>query len=824
MKNLIKIIATITALGMMTACGASGLVDNLAQLVDKGLQALRLETAARQIRTEELAEFRENLDSSLTDQQREDMVVAEATRLANLTGTEKAEFDARVRTRVTYLAEVAGLTVAEREANELQCQRETTGEGCDVVLVTFCDASPFNEFCFGAGGYFTDAEYDIVRAERCVEDRIINNCTSTIARVCPANPFDPLCVGDDRYNTVRAVRCAVDDTEKASPRCEATVKRVCDLDVEDSLCDLIPAYTSQRLTLDDTVAELVSRGCDNDNRRGDSRCAEIRVFVCERQPLNPACDDRSAYAAARRNACLTGDSRTSDPLCAPVVENVCEANSLDTLCVGIRAYESLQESACRGESATSNPDCVATLTRVCGGETEVGATGNPFNGVCSNSVFNDVRSGILSACVTAPEGRLCTAGLANICTNTPFDDRCRGVESALPLQIRACIGQEATGNCADASFFTDPVILGCLTNPFDVACTASGSAFKPYEADALDATCLLNGARTGCVNPTAVFPTLTSTLVQVLTDPLLPFDATTNPYTGGVLEDPTMPHHTSTNRYISGFITIDADDLDDNGNLIPPGVEGSNFQFVTSNTAIGVVTHVGLGLNLGRGAARPAKPAEGILPSEPIAGGPVTMRRGGAGSDNDDGVAYFSTIGPVGSDFAITYGGILPTTNLGAPLLPQPVGLGEDDIATTWSGHVSYRQNPNAQNREVDFWVNFTKGTIGFTALDPSTSMRNTNAPVNVAISATATNLRLQGLFGEAHGLALGELGGLVSYGFGVDSGVVGDEVPSRGTFTVHGLIGQEGAVGVFTNTVTRATNDFIGGFTASNPEHPNNQ
>ncbi len=809
MKNLIKIIATMTALGTMTACGASGLADNLAQLVDDGLkslQALRLEAAARQIRTEELAEFRENLDTNLTDQQREDMVAAEATRLANLSGTEKTEFDARVQTRVTYLAEVAGLTASQRAANLDRCQTDATGDGCAVVLLTFCDDTPFDNFCF------SDPAYDDRRVEICEVDSVRNNCEDTIFRVCAANPFITLCAGDDRYDTVRAVRCAVDDTEKASPRCEATVKRVCDLDVEDSLCDLIPAYTSQRLTLDSTRLEIVSRGCGNSNRAGDGRCAEIIRFVCEREPLDTICDVRGEYRPARVALCLADDNRADDDNpCATTISQVCPSSPLDDLCVGIALYAPLQESSCRGESATSKPECATTLTRVCGNLAGTSATGDPFGPVCSNDVFQPARDAIGIACAGDITGRLCTSQRNELCGNTPFNDVCKRSEY-LYLQIRACIGQPATGNCADTTFFTDPVILSCLTNPFATACTNDNSAFKPYETDALDATCLLaaSGTRAGCANPTAVFgTTLPTRPTQVLTNPSQPFDATTNPYTDGIFADPTQPYDASTNKYVGGFIRLDSTILNDStGDLDRAKIEGiSNF-----------------------------------LPESIGLANPVTLRRDSGADDNsdsDDGIAYF--YGFDDDDLALSYGGILPTTNLGAPLV-APVG--NEDTWATWDGHFRYRQTADVPLKVQKFYVDFDKGTINF-----ANAAGDGPSKITESIFDQSTDMELHGTFGPKAArktftydtsqpnnvretttpitLTPGELGGNLYLYYSVpDSNQNNDKDPDnviRFNLAVQGLIGQEGVVGVFLDAGSRA-NTRVGGFTASNPDHPNNQ
>ena len=815
MKNLIKIIAILTALSTMTACGASGLVDDLAKGVNDALErlkALRLETATRQIRTEELDEFRKNLPNNLSPQEREDMVAEEAKRLASLTGTEKADFDARVQTRVTYLAEVAELTEVQRAANELKCRVETTGDGCDVVLVTFCGENPFHAFCFDARGYFTKGEYDIRREEICEVDSIKNDCTTTIVRVCNANPFATLCAKESDYNLTRKNIC---EDETTSARCKPTVDRICMVNIYDDVCNGTTYAESRSASISRTEYEM--RNCVN--LIGDGECIQLLTFICTENPLDTFCDEQIQYRPERRTLCL---AETADPGdCAKTIEQVCSADSLDSLCEEEQAYFSLQASACNGESAISNPACATTLTRVCGNLAGTSPTGDPFSTTCRNAAFQPARDAIIFGCTTQTDGRLCQAVRDDTCANTPFDLVCKGAVAYLPAQIRACIGQPATGNCADASFFTDPVILSCLADPFDVSCTMSGSTFAPYVSVAQDATCLADNTRaTNCANPTAVFATLPTTL-------------------RGVRKNPDAPHAAGTNDYINGFITIDRTDLD-NGNLMAVhNVEAVSAEDASDGVAVDAIDgnfvfasddagqHTTLGLFVGAGAAIADNPeTTDINEANPvIPAAAVTLRRDSGATDNsdsDDGVAYFGTHDSTGNSNGLAYGGILPTTNLGAPLLPQAAVAGNNATAI-WGGHVSYRQNPNAQNRVTKFYVDFTAGTIGFA----NTAETDGTGTVDVPIGSSATNLRLSGKFGASHTgldgnpLAPGQLGGTVGYYFGIHSAETADSVPNVGDFNVHGLIGQEGAVAVFLNAT--AANTLVGGFTASNPDHPNN-
>ncbi|MGU9962828.1 MAG: hypothetical protein ACNYPD_01845 [Candidatus Halichondribacter symbioticus] len=165
-------------------------------------------------------------------------------------------------------------------------------------------------------------------------------------------------------------------------------------------------------------------------------------------------------------------------------------------------------------------------------------------------------------------------------------------------------------------------------------------------------------------------------------------------------------------------------------------------------------------------------------------------RRGGVGSTDDDGYHYFHTYS-MGDDRGYGYGGILSTTNLGAP-------LANSGVAAVWTGYFSHYSD--ITDRNADFYIDFVAGTVGFA-----------NATGDgVADKTFADNLggsddfRLEGQFGSPHNLATGQLGGTVSR---INAG-------PNDSYDILGLIGVEGAVAVFINF----DRHNAGGFTASNP------
>ena len=168
---------------------------------------------------------------------------------------------------------------------------------------------------------------------------------------------------------------------------------------------------------------------------------------------------------------------------------------------------------------------------------------------------------------------------------------------------------------------------------------------------------------------------------------------------------------------------------------------------------------------------------------------PHFIGRRGLDSNNPDGFAYFVTtsalLNPIG------YVGILPTTNLGAPLIAQPANA-------VWAGHFSVA---GANNIATNYFVDFTNGKFGFS----NAAEDDTDGTLTVRTATYTMNAHF-GSHASANGYSAGRMGGTISI---LDAG-------TTGSATIVGLIGAEGAVGVFTQE--GAATGYIGGFTATNP------
>ena len=160
-----------------------------------------------------------------------------------------------------------------------------------------------------------------------------------------------------------------------------------------------------------------------------------------------------------------------------------------------------------------------------------------------------------------------------------------------------------------------------------------------------------------------------------------------------------------------------------------------------------------------------------------------------------------------------TYYGILSTTDLGAPLTEAPA-------TAIWPGY--FGGGRIRRDEITNFYVDFESGQFGFhNGMDGDDSGIGTK-DIRFGggfFGATGTGIHtLNGYFGnhpKATGLNPGQM-------VGTFTSVWPPSVPffDYGEATVIGLIGEEGAVGVFTEVGRTEWGGLSGGFTATNPSY----
>ena len=848
MKNLIKIIATMTMLGTMTACGASGVLDDLSKVVDDALEAVRKATATQQIEIEAREEFVSNLDPNLTPEERAEAIQAEADRRANLSKDEQAAFEREVQERVEYLKTVEGLSQERRDANLRECQADDTGDGCAIVLLTFCTATPFDSNCI------SNIAYDIARTPLCIADKTTNDCTGTIARVCVGDPLYDFCDNAD-YFVARDNACWIQGRDGGTRTTE---------------CQQI--VDTNRLQVNAELACRANYVKDTTENGNNTRCSNAVIAVCDLNPFDSFCQNNLNYIIARPGritACRTEVPNAE--FCDHAKTFVCDTNPFDVICFldyGTNTYASERQTAIMDCQTTfvAGVVCVGAAVEFCTGKTATDVT-DLFSSLClTHSGTDTVRQPL---CVgdklpNTPISARCTETAMRICDATPLDPLCDGVEGYFSAQLDACVLNSNNPSCLVGSptqFAALEPIAACLATPFDADClnvaTTQGMLFAPRAEAAQDAYCESGGART------------TSTTVETTVDHV------------NCTNIGSLPVYADLARNITknGIRTFNSDgsmvtanpvsgDNPNMGGFLRTGVFGTKLGDHAGTTS-GTFTDENNNGNFDRGndlggawLGLPTQPGSSLAP---LGRGGDSDRIWDAASTTDpnDGFTYFivdhdyEDVPGRDNDF-FAYAGIWQTTNFGAPLA-APVGnaptsaiwqgiftpFSDKSIVETVASLTEIAQiNREAINtRTTNFYVDFTNGTFnihnpaGTDAQNPNGTDPTTGAVLGYifgvgvgdeAVISKRIRYSVNGVFGAGIAdlnnpgrmLNAGELGGNVTRS--VEAATYApDDTLTFGTdasplvMPLTGLIGVEGALGIFVDPAV-TTSPNVGGFTAA--------
>ena len=387
----------------------------------------------------------------------------------------------------------AGVYFNERSEVCFEDPNNPNCTGLNGHVAVVCSEYPFDRLCTG------NADYDDARANACDADPTISaSCpvapVPEVADVCLDNPFGPTCADSD-YNNARkdlAKTCAIQAvTGAVTSACSTIIAEAlpCFINPFDTVCDSNPAVRSYIAQLRSTrvafcknstglfdhliaplctgapVAKSVCRidpfdtvclgdsayagdrlsACRDDS--SNQRCSNIIAGVCRNNPFDPLCG--SGYNDDRANFCRN----SVEPLyrCLKVEDRVCATNPLDSLCSS-SIYADARINACRNDQ--SNPSCRTIIANLCHRDN------NPFDSLCGSS-YDGIRE---SVCASNPNSSRCSDTLTRVCGGNPFDRLCRNTQSYLDARVSICRGNPADGRCS----WTIGSI--CRDDPFDSLC------------------------------------------------------------------------------------------------------------------------------------------------------------------------------------------------------------------------------------------------------------------------------------------------------------------------------------------------------------------
>ena len=767
----------------------------------------------------------------------------------------------------TYLPNRIAECITDGNAGEAKCETLLSDTDMNTAL-TDCLTNPFDVACESVTAFTTYALARTNRASFCDNsDNVADDlCTGDVVMpICGLDPFNAICFTDDTYLSPRITDCIMAGNA-GEEKCDTLLSDTAmNTELTDCLenpfataCESVTAFTDFALARTNRLTF-----CNDNMNVANGLCTGANLMnVCVADPFNAICFADNTYLPARITNCITGGN-AGDMKCETVLSDStmnteltdCLENPFATACESVSAFTTFalartnRVTFCEIGGNESNALCMdTTLTNLC--------EFNPFSTACTgqpntpnlrvascldaNNMNKDPscteillvnHADYLASFGDTPPPATVALAIANTDTQSHFlsVDEEDGIDKT-----------ELTGNLTDNTLRLGGVdtdtedtngvayVLGVIEGTAQsfvglLPTTNLGAPLPSTTADATWAGRYYHGANreihdidfnidfgTGEIEATDIQGNITTKFD-------LDFTAE-GVITGDVIINPDTEPDTAEARGLIGEQGL----VGGFANTDDVGIWGANFfgGFVAvpppppPNACIALTTCV----DTGDLETYPTKPNEvtvnGFLTAEDtglnmidiqINGAPArtivtdpapfTGRRGGADSTNPDGFAYFVTADD-GSQtpVPISYAGILATTNLGAPLLSTTA-------SAVWAGHFSVA---TATNIATNYYVDFTNGRFGFSNAggDGFGTLDHAN------LNGTYTMNAHFGSHASANAYSAGRMGGTLAI----------SSISSLLYPTIVGLIGEEGAVGVFTR-VGQATRT-VGGFTATNPAY----
>ena len=534
-----------------------------------------------------------------------------------------------------------------------------TGDNVGII----CGIDQFNASC-------PDATYGTPRQEACLMDIETNpKCTGEMGIVtlfCEADPFNAeTACGHGDYDDDRQTACLMDIEE--DPKC------VGEMGIATVFCKANLFDTSNACMADTYLPARIAE-CIMAGNAGESKCDTVStdtamndaITACLENPFATACESVSAFttfALARTNResfCDMAGNNTNALCMGESLMGVCGSNPFNASCFTEPTYLTARAENCITGGNAGETKCDTIFTESASND----CLTNPFTDACaSNADFmiyaETARTNRESFCASDSTGSsLCTA--LTTCQGNAFDPTCG--DYFAPARITDCITVANTEATKCDTIFSDSgmntAITACFANPFSETCAASESAFTTYAKTARDnrvtfCETMGNESKTPCMGATMAICGFNpfSTLCIMNTAYLL------NRQTQCVVDSNT---HTSCSTVLGSFV----DPTDITGITDPTGV--LNHADLPATTALAIAANTGIFSHFVSVGADGIIDATGLTFSrdDPTPPTPVTLSRAG---DAMDGVTY--VLGT--SENQHSFVGILPTTNLGAPLIQK---------------------------------------------------------------------------------------------------------------------------------------------------------
>ncbi len=247
--------------------------------------------------------------------------------------------------------------MGDRDTQTQNCRDDApTASNCDNVLIAVCNANKFDAYCMGATDYI-----DAQRNECALATATTAECNMVFTGAfagCLADPFSPACDTEPTFTarkaSVRTSRfsfCKADQSD--DDRCAGY--RTCNDPMALALATCGAVFQPVRLMfcadpdnafdsacaaagLENQTAQKTA--CESgDKTRGECTSTVTRICGPTGNPLNVFCADLVAYQPAQKTACESGNRERAE--CSETVVRICDAMDgfKDTFCHDITRYK-----------------------------------------------------------------------------------------------------------------------------------------------------------------------------------------------------------------------------------------------------------------------------------------------------------------------------------------------------------------------------------------------------------------------------------------------------------------------------------------------------
>ena len=379
----------------------------------------------------------------------------------------------------------------------------TTDDSCGAVIEGVCMDDPFhsNNTCM-ADTYLPNRIAECIKGREADEGKCATITTDTEKNTmvigCLENPFDIVCqtsVTDfvTYADTARMNRLDFcdDNANVANDFCTGNnVTIICEVDPFNAICFTDDTYLSDR-----------AEDCIMAGNAGESKCNNLFTAsasnTCLTNPFADACAsnaDFMTYANMARTNRLTfcNDSdNVANTLCTGAnLMNVCVADPFNAICFTDATYLPARITNCITGGNAGDMKCDTIVSDSTMNTELTDCLENPFATACESvsafTTFALARTNRVSFCEIGgnESNALCMgASLMGVCGVDPFNAICFAEPTYLTARVNNCITGGNAGDMKCDTIVSDSTmnaeITACLTNPFSDTC-ASNPDFDDY--------------------------------------------------------------------------------------------------------------------------------------------------------------------------------------------------------------------------------------------------------------------------------------------------------------------------------------------------------